>query len=187
MCNWHVADQRYYIAGKLTVNSGPSEHHNKQMPSSSPSSPTSWTHQPQHRLSKQRQRKSLAGTSVDFSGGFCFSTPPREARVSWAITKQPQDILQTALLLKKEASFSTQRHEEESVPDFGLPNIHTGLALCVLYHGHGLLEGLPDRGPGRIQHHQSGLVLVQPVEGLLHRLHRCGQLQGLCCAVVCGT
>lgn len=54
-----------------------------------------------------------------------------------------------------------------------------------MHHGHGGLEDYRNRRNGGLLHHQSSLVLVQPVEVLFHRLHRCQQLLRLPCALVC--
>ncbi|XP_077392270.1 claudin 10-like 2 isoform X2 [Festucalex cinctus] len=59
------------------------------------------------------------------------------------------------------------------------------MALCAVHHGHGLLEDHPAGRSGRLVHHQGGLVLVQPVEGLLHRLHGRHQLPRLPGALEC--
>lgn len=84
-------------------------------------------------------------------------------------------------------SFLTWNHEEKADPGFWFPDLNAGMAFCTLYYGNGLLEDHPDRWPGRFIHYQGGLVLVQPVAGLLHRLDSSHQLQRLPCAVVCQT
>lgn len=82
-------------------------------------------------------------------------------------------------------SLSLGRQDEKaSNPDLWLPDHVTGLDVHTVHYGHGLLEDQPAGGTGRLLHHQGGLVLVQPVEGLLHWLHRRHQLQGLPSALV---
>ena len=71
-------------------------------------------------------------------------------------------------------------------PDLGFPDGSLGLDLHRLHHGHGGLEDHIDRRHGGLLHYQSGLVLVQPVEILLHRLHGCQQLLRLPHALVRG-
>lgn len=79
------------------------------------------------------------------------------------------------------------QNEKTSDPNIWLLDHVTGVAVCAVHHGHGLLENHPVRRTRRLLHHQSGLVLVQPVERLFHRLHSRHQLQGLPCALVCYT
>lgn len=76
--------------------------------------------------------------------------------------------------------------EDSGSTDLGLSADGSGLDLHRLHHGHGRLEDHLNRGNGGLLHHQGGLVLVQPVEILFHRLHCCQQLLWLPCALVCG-
>lgn len=81
---------------------------------------------------------------------------------------------------------SNLRDEDSRGPDLGLPNDGSGLDLHRLHHGHGGLEDHLNRRNGGLLHHQGGMVLVQPVEILFHRLYRCQQLLRLPRALVCG-
>lgn len=77
------------------------------------------------------------------------------------------------------------KDEDSWNADLGLPVSGTGLDLCRLFHGHGGLEDLLYRRARWELRHNSGLVLVQSVEGLLHGLRFHIQLLRLPRAVVC--
>lgn len=70
-------------------------------------------------------------------------------------------------------------NEEAFDPNIWFLDHIVGMAVCALHHGNGLLENQPNRRARWFVHYQGGLVLVQPVEGLLHGLHSRHQLQRL--------
>lgn len=67
----------------------------------------------------------------------------------------------------------SRENEDPRGANLGLPIDSAGLDIYSLLHGHGGLEGDLHRWAGWKLNHHCGLVLVQPLEGLLHRLHRC--------------
>ena len=74
---------------------------------------------------------------------------------------------------------SRQRNVEKVGSDPGPRGVHAELGVFGRHPGYRLLDGGPGQGPGWVLNRQCDLVLVQPVEGLLCGLYRCGQLCGL--------
>lgn len=89
-------------------------------------------------------------------------------------------------ILMRRENQSPVQDADSSGPDLGFPDDGFGLDLCRLHHGHGRLEDHLDWWHGGLLHHQGGLVLVQPVEILFHRLNRRQQLLRLPHALVRG-
>lgn len=107
---------------------------------------------------------------------------------NWPDTAKNFVKAQTYSLQADRRSVWTQNVSEDEgsrSADLGLAVDVTGLDFRGLLHGHGGLEGHVCRRAGWEFYHHGGLVLVQFVEGMLHRLRRHIQLLRLSCALGC--